>query len=81
MLLTLQYQAPVVKLEDIIDDYLSHLSLPVAKKMAKEQQLPFPVFRADASNKAPWLVSIIDLANFIDKQQSLARQDYIAMSH
>ena len=80
-LLALQYQSPVVKLEDILDDYLSHLSLPVAKKMAKDQKLPFPVFRADESNKAPWMVSIFDLAAYIDKQRSIATHDHMAMSH
>lgn len=80
MLLTLQYQSPVVKLEDILDDYLSHLSLEVAKKMAKTQQLPFPVFKTDESNKAPWMVSIFDLAAHIDKARQQATEDHEKMS-
>lgn len=80
MLLTLQYQSPVVKLEDILEDYLSHLSLEVAKKMAKTQQLPFPVFKTDESNKAPWMVSIFDLAAHIDKVRHLANEDHKKMS-
>ncbi len=79
-LLALQYQSPVVKLEDLIDDYLPHLSLPVAKKMAREQKLPFPVFKSGESNKAPWMVSIFDLAAYIDRQRSIASHDHTAMS-
>lgn len=80
MLLSWQFQAPAVKLEDILHDYLPNLSLVVANKMAKEQQLPFPVFKIIDSNKAPWMVSIFDLANHIDSRRQFASEDHEKVS-
>jgi len=80
LLLTLQYQTPAVKLDDILEDYLPSLSRVVANKMAKAQQLPFPVFKTMESNKAPWMVSIFDLAAHIDKVRQQATEDHEKMS-
>lgn len=46
---------------------------------ARNGQLPFPAFKADKSQKAPWLVSLEDLAQHLDHQKNLAKQDWQQM--
>lgn len=51
------------------------LAPEVAKKRAALHRLPVPVYRA-GSQKSGWLVSAIDLAQFIDDQKSRARKEW-----
>ena len=44
-MLVLRYMSPVVPLENVVEDYLSHMSLEIAKRKAVKQELPFPVIR------------------------------------
>ncbi len=43
---------------------------------AGAQALPVPAYRAGDSQKSPWLVSAIDLAQFIDKKRAEAREQW-----
>lgn len=79
-MLVLRYMSPVVPLENIVEDYLSHMSLEVAKRKAIKQELPFPVARLGETQKAPWMVNLADLAVYIDQQTKLAQHDHKAMN-
>lgn len=59
-----------IPLERICEKYFG-LSTPKAKRRACLQQLPIPAYRAD-SQKSPWLISAIDLAQHIDEKRSIA---------
>lgn len=45
------------------------------KRLAATQQLPFPVFRA-GGQKSPWLVSVNELARYLDAREKTAAQDW-----
>lgn len=78
-MLCMRYMSPVVPLDLVINDYLSYMSIEVAKRKALKQELPFPVVRLGEKQKASWVVNLSDLANYIDKQTVLAQQDHRAM--
>lgn len=41
MMLILRYKKPVVALKDIVEDYMPHLNMEVAKQRAAKCKLPF----------------------------------------
>ena len=41
----------------------------VAKNNAAKGLIPFPIFKASDSNKAPWLVDVRDLAEYLDNRR------------
>lgn len=47
----------------------------VAKNKAAKGDYPFPVFRA-SGQKSPWLVSVTDLAKFLDEMRDRAARDF-----
>ena len=67
-----------IPLDRVCEKYFG-LSIPKAKRRACLQQLPVPVYRT-GSQKSPWLVSAIDLANHIDKQRSQAAKTWSSMN-
>lgn len=69
-----------VPLEKVVAHYLPHLSEREWKRRASLQQLPFPVFRAEKSQKAPWLVNVNALAEYLDKQAAEQAKDWRAAS-
>lgn len=79
-MLCMRYMSPVAPLELVVKDYLSHMSLEIAKRKALKQELPFPVVRMGEKQKASWMVNLADLAMYIDKQTALAQQDHKAMN-
>lgn len=46
-----------------------------AKRRAALRNLPIPVYRA-GSQKSPWLVSVADLAKYLDEQKEKARTEW-----
>lgn len=50
------------------------LSPRTAAFRAGAQALPVPVYRAGDSQKSPWLVSAVDLAQYLDEKRSEARE-------
>lgn len=66
----------VVHLEDISNEFFG-LSATTAKNYAKAGRLPVPAYRTCNSNKAPWLVNVSDLAQYMDKQRDIAKRDQI----
>jgi hypothetical protein len=63
-----------IPLTEICNDLLD-LTESEAKRQACLQKLPFPVHRL-GSQKSPWLVSITDLAAYIDQQKAAAEADW-----
>lgn len=72
--------SPVIPLENVVEDYLSHMSIEIAKRKAVKQELPFPVVRLGEKQKATWMVNLADLAVYIDKQTAVAQHDHKAMN-
>ena len=79
-MLVLRYMSQVVPLENVVEDYLSHMSLEIAKRKAVKQELPFPVIRLGEKQKASWMVNLADLAVYIDQQTALAQHDHRVMN-
>lgn len=67
-----------IPLERICEKYFG-LSVPKAKRRACLQQLPIPAYRV-GSQKSPWLISAIDLAQHIDKQRARAAEQWAAVN-
>ena len=67
-----------IPLERICEKYFG-LSVAKAKRRACLQQLPIPAYRA-GSQKSPWLISAIDLANHIDEQRRIAERQWTNMN-
>lgn len=65
MQLLATFKTPVVPLVEISERYLN-LSPQRAMECASMNRLPFPTFRLTASQKAPRMVNIKDLAAHID---------------
>ncbi len=74
-LLMAEYNSAVIPLNDIASKYFG-LQPAKAKAKAVLQQLPVPAFRAADSQKAPWLISAADLADYIDAQRAKAHKDW-----
>ena len=72
-----ELQKGFVPLESICADYLG-MDYKTALRLASTQQLPVPVFKA-GSQKSPWLVSLHDLAEHIDKRREEAKKNHKAM--
>ncbi|PRP68588.1 pyocin activator protein PrtN [Chromobacterium amazonense] len=75
-LLLARYESPVVPLEKVCADYLN-LSAKKAQEMASLNKLPLPTFRMNDSQKAPRLVHLSDLAEYIDSQRAKAKQEWL----
>lgn len=69
-----------VPLEKVVAHYFPHLSEREWKRRAAVQGFPFPCFRADKSQKAPWLVNVNELAAYLDRVEKEAARDYRAMA-
>ena len=67
-----------IPLERVCEKYFG-LSIPKAKRRACLQQLPVPAYRA-GSQKSPWLISAIDLAQHIDQQRRTAERQWQSMN-
>jgi hypothetical protein len=70
-MLLAQFESPVVKLEDVCNDYFG-LTRHEANRKAALNKLPVPTFRLSSSQRAPRMVHLQDLADFIDMQRKNA---------
>lgn len=77
--LLIAFGKPQVALEIIAKDFLPPMSDRTLKVRASNQQLPFPVFRT-GSQKAPWLVDLRDMAEYIDSRREEAIRHHQAMA-
>lgn len=77
-LLMLKYKKPVVSLEELLPDYLPHLTLDQAYKRANKCSLPFPAFKSDGA-KSPFYVNLSDVVLWLQSEQEKAKKDWVAM--
>lgn len=75
-ILVLSYGSPVVTLEQILKDFFPHLTIASANKRAARQSLPFPVFKAEVSQKAPYLVNLFDFARYLEEESHKSKLDW-----
>jgi hypothetical protein len=75
--LAMKYRQPYITLEVVIRDFLTHLELGPAKRRANAGTLPFPAFKMDGS-KSAFMVSVADLAAYLDAQRAEALRDWRA---
>ena len=66
---------PLIPLEEVCDEFLS-LSHKTALRKARVNELPFPALRLGKSQKAPWVVNIDDLAEYVEHSSRVARNDW-----
>lgn len=79
-MLALRYKTPVITLEQAVADYLPYISIDLARRRASVQTLPFPVFRAENSQKSVWLVNIADIAAWLEKSRQNAAAEWQRMN-
>lgn len=78
-LLMAEFSQADVSLEVVAKKYFN-LDKKEAYARAKLRTLPVPAYRAIDSQKAPWLVSLTDLAAYLDKQRDHARAEWQRMN-
>lgn len=69
-----EYNAAHIPLTTVAQKYFGY-DETVAKNKAVKGAYPFPVFRA-GGQKSPWLVSVNDLAKFLDEMRDRAARDF-----
>ena len=74
-----KYNSPTVPLEQVGKDFLGIENNNVLKRKAGRGEIPFPTFRLGGS-KSPYMVSIQDLADWIDNQREQAKRDLETLS-
>ena len=77
-LLMAEFNTAHPKLEDVAHRYLG-LKPAEAKRAAGLRTLPIPAFRL-GSQKSPWLVSVTDLADCLDRAMDEARRETFGVS-
>ena len=77
-LLMLKFKKPVVKLEELLPEYLPHLTLEQANKRANKCNLPFPAFKSDGV-KSPFYVNLSDVVMWLQSEREKAKKDWSAM--
>jgi len=63
-----QFGSVHAKLTDVAQYYLN-LNEESANRAAAKGDIPFKIFKAAKSNKAPWLVDVRDLEEYIDRKR------------
>jgi hypothetical protein len=71
-LLFSKFGSVIIPVEEIAETYLN-LARRTALNKAKTHSLPFPCFKLGDSNKAPYVVHLTELVNFIEKKRSEER--------
>lgn len=71
-LLAARFESPTVHLSVICEEFFG-LDVKKAHEKAREAALPVPAVRL-GGQKAPWLIRITDLAEYIDKSFDEARK-------
>ncbi|EMI4429600.1 pyocin activator PrtN family protein [Providencia rettgeri] len=74
-LLMAEFETSQVPLSVVAEKFLN-LTPAYADKKAALCELPFPTYRDDSSQKAPRMVHIADLAEWIDKQRRVAKKEF-----
>lgn len=78
-LLMAEFETSQVPLSVVAEKFLN-LTPAYADKKAALCELPFPTYRDDSSQKAPRMVHISDLAEWIDKQRDKSKKELLHMN-
>lgn len=78
-LLLAEFETASIPLADVCEKYFGMKSATADKKAALGQ-LPIPTFRAGESQKAPRMIHIQDLADYIEKQRVAGRELFKQMN-
>ncbi len=73
-LLMAEFESSTIPLSDVAERYLG-MKPATADKKAGAGDLPIATFRIGDSQKAPRIIHVQDLADFIDKRRSEAREE------
>jgi len=73
-----KYETSTIALRDISQDFFG-LTPRTAEQKAKACTLPVPTFKLRNSERAPTLIKIEDLADYIDLQYKSARLEWDAI--
>lgn len=74
-LLMAEFETSQIPLKDVAERYM-RMDYKRACEKAAKQSLPFPVYRCGSSQKAPWLVSVNDLAKYLDAERDRHTHDH-----
>ena len=70
-----RFESPTVELKAICDEFFGYTK-NTAEQKAKACDLPVPTFKLRNSERAPTLVNITDLADYMDKCRQEAKQEW-----
>lgn len=73
-LLMAEFNSPTIPLSQIAERYLG-MKPETANKKANAGDLPIPSFRLDDGQKAPRIVHVKDLADYIDQKREEAKKE------
>ncbi|HIB1682310.1 TPA: pyocin activator PrtN family protein [Salmonella enterica subsp. enterica serovar Muenchen] len=73
-LLMAEFETPTIPLSEIAERYLG-MKPSTADKKASCGDLPLPTFRIGNTQKAPRMVHVSDLAEYIDNQRKEAKKE------
>lgn len=73
-LLFAEFETGEIPLSEVAPKYFGIDSRKAIEK-ARSQSLPVPVYRG-GSQKSQWLVSVQDLAQYLDRKREEAREDW-----
>ncbi|ECE6697025.1 pyocin activator PrtN family protein [Salmonella enterica] len=73
-LLLAEFETPTIPLSDIAERYLG-MKPATADKKAGCGDLPIPTFRIGDTQKAPRMVHVSDLAEYIDNRRKEAKKE------
>lgn len=79
-LLMAEYETATVPLSQVCEKYFG-MKATTAERKAADNKLPIPTFRTADSQKAPRMVHIADLADYIDVQRKASRELHAASHH
>ena len=78
LLATRHNHEPFIPLEEVAKTYLG-LTAGTAKRKARLNDLPFPVFRLGNSQKSPWLVDFNHLAAYVERIATESQREWRRM--
>ena len=74
MLMAAHSARPVIDDEQVRQAYFAHLTLPVFRRKLDSGEIPLPFTQMERSQKAPRMITLTDLAEYIDRQAERGRQ-------
>ena len=73
-----QYNKAFVTLEEISNDFFN-MGEKKAEEIVASGDFPIPVMRGGKSQKSPYLLKVSDLAQYLDKQYLMYKEDWEKM--